>query len=139
MDEDIFARVETRPEAVADRWPFCLEFGARRTHIGDWQVQPFHSPTLNFRTELRDGELRQLVRLQECDDRLGTPSDDRAQVLFKIPCPGSSNCESIVLSRSKGNADFSSIGAEVDCGDLQRIGLTGSYHFTCSLFANALD
>src|SRR5271165_1653115 len=48
MNEDVFARIETRSKVTADLQPFGLELRTRRAHIADGQVQPFHPPTLNF-------------------------------------------------------------------------------------------
>ena len=129
VDEDAFARVETRAKVIADLWPFRLELRARRAHIGYGQVQPFHPSTLNFRAKPRDNEVGQLVRLKERDDRLCAPSDDRVQVLVEVSRPGSADCKSIVLARRKGYANSSAIRTGVDRGDLDWMAFTGSDHF----------
>jgi hypothetical protein len=54
MDEDTLARVEPRPEALADFRPFRLESRPRRANIGDWHMQPRYTATLDFLAEPRD-------------------------------------------------------------------------------------
>ena len=91
MDDDIFTGVEALAQALTVRGPMFLELRSRRADVADRQMQPFHAATLNLGAEIGDGEQEELVRLDQCDDRLGVPGFDGVEVFGEIARPGNAN------------------------------------------------
>jgi hypothetical protein len=96
-------------------------------------MQPFEAPTLDLSAQTRDGEPRQLLRLQQRDQRYGAPLDNHVEILGKVPGPGSAVRGAIVLAGREGDADLPAMGADLYRGDLKGVGFAGSEHYGAPL------
>jgi len=105
MDDDIFICVEALAQALTVRGPMFLELRSRRADVADRQMQPFHATTLNLDTETGYGEQKELVRFDQCNDRLGVPGGDGVEVFGEVARPGAANRVAIVLAWCEGDAN----------------------------------
>jgi hypothetical protein len=94
------------------------------------QMLPFKTATLTLGAEIGYGEQEELVRLDECDDRLDVPGGDSVKVLREVTRPGAANRVAILLARCEGDADQTTPRAGVDSVDPKRMGFAGPHHLS---------